>query len=96
MLKLLFLPFSVVGGLLAGVLSKRLFGALWRLVDKERPPQPEQRRASVGKLALALALNGAVFRLVRGLADHGARLAFLRLTGRWPGEDRRIARDAAS
>ena len=86
MLKILFLPFSVGGGLIAGVLSKRLFAAAWGLIDKEQPPEPEHRRVSLGKLALALALNGAVFRLVRGLVDHLSREGFRRLTGRWPGE----------
>ena len=38
------------------------------------------------KLAAALAIEGAVFRTVRGLADHGSRRTFARLTGSWPGE----------
>ena len=86
-LKILFLPFGAGGGLIAGLLSKRIFKATWGLIDKEQPPEPEHRRVSVGKLALALALNGAVFRLVRGLVDHLSRRSFQRLTGRWPGEE---------
>jgi hypothetical protein len=37
---------------------------------------------------LALLLEGAVFRAVRGVVDRGAREAFSKLTGVWPGEDR--------
>jgi hypothetical protein len=35
----------------------------------------------------ALAVEGAVFRVVKGLADNGSRRGVARLTGRWPGED---------
>ena len=34
----------------------------------------------------ALALQGAMFRLVKGLVDHGSRAGFERLTGAWPGD----------
>ena len=39
------------------------------------------------KLAAALAIEGALFSLIRGLVDHGARQAYLRLTGEWPGDE---------
>ncbi len=39
------------------------------------------------KLIAALAIEGAIFRVVKGLTDHGARRGFASLTGRWPGED---------
>jgi uncharacterized protein DUF4235 len=87
MLKLVFLPFSVAGAWIARLLGRRIFAAAWGLVDRDEPPQADQRRVSIGKLALALALDGAVFRVVRGLVDHAARESFLRLTGRWPGEE---------
>jgi hypothetical protein len=85
--KLIFLPLSIGGGLLAGVVSKKLFAMLWGLIDKEAPPQPEHRRVHPGKLAIALALEGAVFRLVKGFVDHGSRRGFLQVTGSWPGEE---------
>jgi hypothetical protein len=86
-IKLIFIPFSVAAGLVSGLASKRVFNALWGVVDDEQPPRPEHRRISVAKLALALGLEGAVFRLVKGLVDHGSREGFSRLTGRWPGEE---------
>jgi hypothetical protein len=86
-LKLLFLPFSVVAGLLAGLVSKKLFEQIWGLIDKEEPPEAKHREISVGKLVAALALEGAIFRLMRGLADHGSRQSFAKVTGSWPGEE---------
>ena len=86
-MKLLFLPFSIAAGLLAGFLSKKLFDGLWRLVDEEEAPEAEHKEISVAKLVLALALEGAIFRAVRGLVDHSARRGFYNLTGSWPGEE---------
>jgi len=85
--KLLFIPFSIVGGLIAGLLSKKIFDLAWGLVDDEEPPEAEHRDVGWAKLALALALEGAIFRMMRGLADRGSRLGFYRLTGSWPGEE---------
>jgi hypothetical protein len=86
-MKLLFLPFSIVAGLVAGLLSKKLVAGAWRLVDEEEAPDAKQREISVAKMALALVIEGAIFRAVRGLVDHGARTLFYRLTGSWPGEE---------
>jgi len=86
-IKLLFRPVSILGGLLAGLLARRTFALLWRFVDDQKPPKPDQRRVSLGKLALALSLEGAVFRLVKGVVDHASRRSFAGLTGRWPGEE---------
>ena len=86
-MKLLFLPFSIVAGLVAGFLSKKLFDGVWRLVDQEEAPEAEHKEISIPKLALSLALEGAIFRAVRGLVDHGARRSFYNLTGSWPGDE---------
>lgn len=86
MSKLLFRPVAIVSGLLAGIIGRRTFALLWRAVDDQEPPQPENRRASLGKLTLALSLQGAVFSVVKGLVDHVSRQGFARFTGRWPGE----------
>ncbi|MEA2494412.1 MAG: hypothetical protein QOJ29_2323 [Thermoleophilaceae bacterium] len=86
-MKLLFLPFSITAGLIAGLLSKKLFDGVWRLVDQEEAPEAEHKEIAIGKLVLALVIEGAIFRAVRGLVDHGARRSFYNLTGRWPGDE---------
>jgi hypothetical protein len=85
--KVLFIPFSLVAGVIAGFASKKLFDVLWGVVDDEEPPEPEHRDVSWAKLAIAAALQGAIFRAVRALTDRGSRLAFYRFTGEWPGEE---------
>ena len=83
-----FTPIGLVLGLGAGQLAKKLFGAVWGLVDEEDAPQPKHRELPYVKLVAALLVEGAIFRLVRGLVDHGSRHGWRRLTGRWPGEER--------
>jgi hypothetical protein len=86
-MKLLFLPVSILGGILAGLIAKKIFEQAWGLVDDVEPPEPKHREAGYAKLAGALLLEGAIFRLVRGFFDHGARRGYQRLTGSWPGEE---------
>ena len=88
MKKILFLPFSIMSGLLAGFISKKVFEQIWGLIDKEEPPEAQHREISVVKLIAALALEGAIFRAVRGLTDHGSRHGFHKATGQWPGDER--------
>jgi len=86
--KVLFAPFSIAAGILAGVVGRKAFERLWATFDKEEAPDPEHREVPWRKLIPALLLEGAIFRAVRGAFDHGSRRAFSRLTGRWPGEER--------
>jgi hypothetical protein len=88
MSKLLFIPFSVIGGIVAGVVGKKTFEALWGAFDNQQAPDPQHREITLKKLIPALLLEGAIFRAVRGLFDHGMRQAFRRLTGTWPGDER--------
>jgi hypothetical protein len=87
MTKILFWPFSVIGGFIGGKIATSAFERLWGLVDDQESPDPEHRAVKWPKLIAALALEGAIFRAARGAADRGARELFSRLTGSWPGED---------
>lgn len=87
-MKFVFAPISIVIGLIAGALGKKLFEQVWGLIDDEEPPKPEHREFSWPKLISALVVEGAIFRLVKGLVDHGTRTSFAKVTGSWPGEER--------
>ena len=86
MSRVLFAPVSIAGGLLAGVVATKLFELIWKRVDDQEPPAPQHRQIEPAKLVAALLIEGAIFRLVRGGFDHGARSLFYRGTKRWPGE----------
>jgi hypothetical protein len=83
----IFMPIGIIGGILAGLLGKKIFEQLWGVIDDEEPPEAKHREVGYSKLAVALLLEGAIFRLIRGFFDHGARRGFHRLTGAWPGEE---------
>jgi len=87
-MKLLFTPVSVLAGLLAAFAGKKAFERLWGMIDEEEPPSPTHREVTLPKLTAALLIEGAIFRLVKGLTEHGARRAFATVTGSWPGEER--------
>jgi hypothetical protein len=86
-LKYVFVPFSILGGILAGLIGKKIFEQIWGLIDDQEPPDAEHREVNYVKLAAALLLEGAIFRLIRGFFDHSARHGFHRMTGSWPGEE---------
>jgi uncharacterized protein DUF4235 len=86
--KILFIPFSVVAGILAGIVGKKAFEGLWGAFDDQEAPDPKHREIAWKKLIPALLLEGAILRAVRGLFDYGSRRVFSKLTGSWPGEER--------
>lgn len=86
-MRVLFAPLGILAGLAAGFAAQKGFERVWAALDDADPPAADDRDVSYAKLVVALLMEGAIFRLVKGLADRGARLGFASLTGRWPGEE---------
>jgi hypothetical protein len=87
-MKFVFAPIGIIAGLLAGMAAQKAFERLWAVIDDEEPPAPDNRDVSIPKLVAALLVEGAIFRLVKGLVDRGTRSGFASLTGSWPGDER--------
>ena len=87
-MKVLFTPLSLVSGLLAGLVASKLFEFIWGRFADEEAPEPDQREISWPILVVAMLVEGAIFRLTRGVVDRGTRVAFARATGSWPGEEK--------
>jgi hypothetical protein len=85
--KIVFLPFGITGGLIAGFAARKLFEQIWGLIDEEEPPDASIRDTSWAKLIAATAMEGAIFRATRAVADRGSRIAFAGVTGAWPGDE---------
>lgn len=86
-MKLIFAPIGIVAGLAAGFAAQKVFDRLWAIFDEEEPPDPSDRGARYAKLVPALLVEGAIFRLTKGIVDHGVRGGFARTTGIWPGDE---------
>lgn len=88
-MKFIFAPISIVVGLIAGTIGKKLFEQVWGVVSGTEPPDSEHREIeSYVKLVAALIVEGALFRVSKGLVDHGLRQTFYKTTGTWPGSER--------
>jgi Protein of unknown function (DUF4235) len=87
MTKVIFAPFSILAGLIAGFTAKKLFEQIWGLIDDREPPDSSIRRTTWTKVLLAGAVEGAIFKATRSLVDRGARTTFHRITGAWPGDE---------
>jgi hypothetical protein len=88
-MKILFIPFSIAGGLVSGFVAKKLFEQAWGIVDDQEPPKPEHRQVPLVKVVAAAALEGAIFKGTRAAFDHKARETFANATGTWPGEKKK-------
>ncbi len=87
MSKVIIAPIGLAGGLIAGQLAKKVFDFLWSRFSDEEAPRPDQREVTWPALVGALLIEGAIFRVAKGMADRGTRSGFAKLTGSWPGEE---------
>ncbi len=85
-MKLLYKPFAVICGLIAGALSRRIARGLWRLVDDQAPPSPTTERAPLSKVLGAAAIEGLAFSVTRAAVDRAGARGFAHLFGVWPGD----------
>jgi hypothetical protein len=86
MAKLVYKPlglvFSVLGGIVAGAIFKRVWQAVAR--ESQAPKATDETKGWAEVLAAAAA-QGAVFGAVKALIDRAGATAFARVTGVWPG-----------
>ena len=73
---------SVLGGIVAGALFKRI----WKTVaQEEEAPKATDERRGWGEVVAASAAQGAVFGGVKAVVDRAGATGFAKLTGAWPG-----------
>ncbi len=83
---IIYKPIGIIAGILAGLVSKRIFALIWGKIDEEEAPKPNTEWATWGKILSAAALQGMVFKVVRALVDRKMAEGTRYLTGVWPGE----------
>jgi hypothetical protein len=77
------LAFSVLGGILAGVVFKQVWK---RLSGEDEAPSATESEYGWKEILPAAAAEGAVFGLVKAAVDRGGAQGFEKLTGVWPGD----------
>jgi hypothetical protein len=84
-MKLLYRPVGLMLSVLGGLVASALFKRLWRAVADERDaPSAKDRERSWREVLAAAALQGAVFGGVKALIDRAGATGFAHLTGVWP------------
>jgi hypothetical protein len=84
--RLIYKPFGLLLGILAGLLGRRLFDAAWTKIDAEDPPKGTTESAPWAKVLGAAALQGVIFKVTRVAVDRYGATGWRYLTGSWPGE----------
>ena len=85
-MKVLYQPFGLLVSVLGGVLAGALFKRLWRVVAHEDDsPDAKDRDRGWGEIVTAAALQGALFGTVKAVVDRAGAKGFERATGTWPG-----------
>ena len=85
-MKVLYKPFGLILGILAGIVGRKLFDFVWTKIDDEEPPKGTTQQAPWGKILAAAALQGLIFRSTREVVDRYGAVGWNYLTGTWPGE----------
>ncbi|MFG1997964.1 DUF4235 domain-containing protein [Spirillospora sp. NPDC048911] len=81
--KVLSLLFSVLGGLLAGVLFKQV----WKVAaGEDDAPDADDPDRSWAEVLTAAALQGAIFALVKAATQRAGAHGVRKATGHWPGK----------
>ena len=86
-MKLIYKPFAIIVGLIAGIVSKKVFAQVWGAITDEEPRDPDDRDASWAEVIASAAVAGAVVKVVQALVRRGGAKGFERATGYWPGDD---------
>jgi len=85
--KLVYRPFGLLFSVLGGILAGAVFKRLWKVYSGEKdPPKAKESEYGWKEVLPAALLQGAIFGLVKAAIDRGGARAFERLTGTWPGD----------
>jgi len=88
MIKFVYKPVSILVSVLGGILAGVIFKRVWRLAaGEEEAPTATDIRRGWPEVLVAAALQGAIFALVRAALDRGVAEGTRKLTGTWPGDD---------
>jgi predicted metal-dependent enzyme (double-stranded beta helix superfamily) len=88
MIKVVYKPVSLLVSVLGGVLAGAIFKRIWKLAaGEDEAPKATDARRGWREVLLAAALQGAVYAVVKAAVDRGAAEGTRKLTGFWPGEN---------
>jgi hypothetical protein len=88
MSKVFYKPVSLVVSVLGGILAGAIFKRIWKAVaGEDEAPRATDAQHGWREVLVAATVQGAVFALVKAAVDRAAAEGTRKLTGVWPGED---------
>jgi hypothetical protein len=88
MIRLLYKPVGMLVSVLGGVLAGAIFKRVWKITAREDDaPKATDAQRGWREVLLAAALQGAIFAVVKAAVDRGTAAGARRLTGIWPGDE---------
>jgi hypothetical protein len=84
LLRLLYKPLAIVGGIIAGKLGRSVFRSIWAKIDDEPPPTAGGGEGSTIKVVGAQALQAGVMAGTAAAVDRTFARFFHHLIGIWP------------
>ena len=86
-MKMIYRPLSLLASVLGGLIAGAVFKKVWKaMTGEEDAPQPTQADRSWKEVASAAVLQGAVAGGVQALVDRGSLKGFEKATGVWAGD----------
>jgi hypothetical protein len=86
MIKVCYQPFGLLFSVLGGVLAGMIFKCTWSAIAGEADtPDAKDQHRGWGEIIGAAAIQGAVFGTVKAAVDRAGAKGFERATGAWPG-----------
>jgi hypothetical protein len=86
-MKLIYRPLSLLASVLGGLAASMVFKKLWKAIaHEEDAPTADQPDRGWKEVVTASALQGAVTGGVGALVSRGSMRGFEKATGVWPGE----------
>ncbi len=87
-MKLLYKPFNLLISVLGGVLAGAIFKRVWKLsAGEDNAPKATDADRGWREILVAATLQGAIFAAVKAALDRAAAQGTHALTGTWPGDD---------
>ena len=84
LLRLLYKPLALFGGIIAGKLGQSIFSKIWARIDKAPPPRPGTGEGSTAKVIVAQTLQAGVMAGTAAAVDRTLARFFHHLIGIWP------------
>lgn len=85
-MKLIYKPFGLIVGIIAGLLARKAFTFVWAKIDDEEPPEATTELASWSRVITAAAVQGVTFSVTRAVVDRAGARGWEHIFGVWPGE----------